>query len=200
MGSNPVPAGPGAREPTTPASAAPAPIVGSPAGDSIPPEGQRRQGSSGARRQVRPEILYAIATVVVAVIVVVAAIAIIEGRHHPGSSPGGQVVTTEGTIYYIPVGQYNAISVYPAAPSVLAGSFKSTFPVVLFTMDSQQFENLVNHDEVNYTWTSGTIQNYTVYHFSAPVDAGAWSLVFTDPSKTYAVTIVFYSNVTLSPS
>ncbi len=200
MGSNPSPAVPGGQGSTTPTSTTSGAPVGAGTSPADSPAAHRELGSGKSRRPLRPEVLYAVVTVVIAVVVVVAAIAIVEGRHHTSGSSSGQVVTAAGTIYYITVGQYNAISVDPDTPSVIAGSFKCTYPVVLYTMDTQQFEALVTHNEVNYTWTSGQIQNYTVYHFSAPVAAGAWSLVFIDPSKINPVTVVFYSNVTLGPS
>lgn len=148
----------------------------------------------------RPSRIYAVATVVVAVIVIVAAIAIIDGVHRKPASSSGQVVTAEGTIYYIPVGQYNAISVTPSVSSILQGSFKCTYPVTLYTMDGSQFQGFVEFDKLNYTWTFGPVQNNTVIHFSAPIPAASTSLVFVDPSNVHAVTLVFYSNVTLTPS
>lgn len=155
----------------------------------------RRAGSATKWRGGR---LYAVATAIIAIIVVVAAIAIAEGLHRNSKPASVTVVAPVQSVYLIPVGQFNSIVVNVNASSVLSGSLKTSYGVVLYRMTNQQFETYVRSNIVNYTWTSGPVAPLTIYQFSISLPIGPSTVVFADPSTTEDTAVVLASNLTLS--
>jgi len=134
--------------------------------------------------------------VVVAVIVVVAGYAITGMGHKNPSNPMGTVLVPAGTLYSLPVDQYNAVIFAQKSASTVEGTITNVGGAQLFVMTPAEYFDLVNtYNVTGYAWTSGPIASDTYYQLEITVPSGSWDLVFANSVLGNTTAIGFYSNL-----
>lgn len=152
---------------------------------------------SPARSRTR---FYVAAVVVIVAVAIALAYVLSGGFTHPSGS-SVEVLVPSGTAYAIPGGQFNGITLVLTAPAIVNATLINTFGLVLYTMNTTQYQSFVKTDILaGYQWTSGTIANETVYNLNLSLPAGSWVLAFVDPSQVNPTNVGFYSDLTLTRS
>ena len=153
--------------------------------------------SKSARRLVRT---YLIVAVVIVVAVILAAY-VLTGGFHSNHTSNAEVLVPIHTVDVIPTYQFDAIDVSVSSTSEINGTFFVTFALVIYTMTPAQVESLARTGVVSgYEWTSGEVQNDSIYTLGVSIPPGAWDLVFYNPSPINNTAIGFYSDLTLTPT
>ena len=146
-------------------------------------------------------MLYAVLAALIVVAVVGAAYALTVDFRTP-SGASATVLVTAGTLYSIPVSQFNGISFVAGSPSTLNGTFSESYGLQLYTMNATQYQHLITKGTLDgYEWTSGALANDTIYNLEVTVPAGTWVLVFANPNAPESLittSVGFYTDLTLT--
>lgn len=149
-----------------------------------------------SQRRGRRAWLYPILAVGVAVAVGVAAYVVL--TDHRSSSNGPVVLAPAGSFYTIPIGQFNGITFITGGPSVVNGTFYTSYGIVLYQMNTSQYlEFTKTLHIVGYEWTDN-VSNNIVSSIDLSVDSGAWVLAFVNPSPVQTTSVAFYTNLVLT--
>lgn len=134
--------------------------------------------------------------VIVAVGVVVAGYAFMATRSPGSSNSMGTVLVPAGTLYSIPVDQYNAVVFAQKSPVTVEGTLTNVGGMILYVMTPIQYLHLVNTYNVSgYEWSSGPVASDTYYQLSVTIPVGSWDLVFANSVLGNTTAIGFYSNL-----
>lgn len=143
--------------------------------------------------------LVTILAVVVVIVIVGAAFVLTNGFHLKKASSAEDLIP-QLTYYSLPGEQYNAVTFIISSNSVISGTFTNTLGIVVYVLNPHEMFDL-NHNgtvvDSEYTWSSGTIANLTVYSLYVTVLPGQWNLVFYNPNLINATVLGFYTAVTL---
>lgn len=138
--------------------------------------------------------------VVVIVVAVILAAYVLTGGFTSKTSSKTVVLVPVHTVDALPAGQFDTIAFEISSTSSVNGSFFVTFQLVIYTMTPTQLQSFAKSGTVNgYEWTSGEVQNDSIYTLGISVGPGAWDLVFDNPSLINNTAIGFYSDLTLTP-
>jgi len=169
-----------------------------PAAAQPPAESEPGVATPGARSR-KPDrgwVWYVVAVVVVAVVMVVAAYAILGEKAKPSTGSQGNVIEAAGTLFMIPVDEYNAIIITPTAVAAVSGTITNLGGAVVYLMTSTQYRtlfNTYNATEAGYEWTTGAIPSGIFYDLKLSVPVGNWDIVFANSVVGNSTAIGFYT-------
>lgn len=106
------------------------------------------------------------------------------------------MIVPAGTLYSLPVDQYNAVIFSVTAPATVQATLTNVGGAQLYLMTPSEYLHLVlTYNVSGYEWTSGPIQSDTYYQLGLTIPVGSWDLAFTCPVAGNATAIGFYSNL-----
>jgi hypothetical protein len=139
------------------------------------------------------------AAVVFAVLLSLGAETLLTGSSHRSGSD--TTVLIQGPSYaWLPGGQFNGVSFVSQGEVRVAGSFTGTSGLIVYLMTPPDFLALVKTGVVGgFNWTSGSIPSPLRYALSLNITAGAWVLVFLNPSQIIPSGVDYWTSVTEQP-
>ncbi len=154
-----------------------------------------RARQPGVRRH---QTFYLVAAVAVAAALVLVALFLTGdfGRSRESTT----LLVKKGAVDLISQGQFDAVIIHAASPSVVSGDIAIIYVVDMFTMNTSQFKSYVKTLSISgYDWTSGTLENTTGYAIDVPLGAGWWYFVLVNPAPVQTL-VGYNSNLVLRPS